>query len=80
MTDFATWERASLISFCQTSAKKMTELRNGLAQAKIYAPAQRAKPMPKTDPVGKTNFAFFGLIETDDEFAASGKPYVETVE
>lgn len=79
MTDFTTWERETLISFCQNSMKEIAKLRAELAQAKTYMPGNRAKPMPKTEPVGKTNFAFFGLIETDEEFAERAGRQIEEV-
>lgn len=54
-------------------------LRNELAQAKIYTPARRASPFPAPVAVGECNSAYwFG--ETDEEFAASGKPYSEVTE
>lgn len=32
-------------------------------------PARRAQPTAKTEPIAPTNFAFFGISESDEEFA-----------
>ena len=64
----------------KTQALRIRQLEDELAHAKTYMPGNRAKPMPKTEPVGHCNFAAWGIVETDEEFAAKGKPYVEVVE
>ena len=55
---------------------RIAELVAENASLRIYSPAQRAQPTIKTEPIGRTNFAFYG-IETDEEFAAKGREYTE---
>ena len=53
-------------------------LRVELAQAKLYTPGRRAEPMPKTEHGEFCKKYWWN--QTDEEFAASGKPYVEVKE
>ena len=44
-------------------------------------PARRAQPTVKTAPIAPPNFAFFGIVETDEEFAArAGRQVTEVAE
>lgn len=39
------------------------------AALSLYSPARRAQPTIKTAPIAPPNLAFFGIDETDEEFA-----------
>ena len=59
------------------AANEIERLREQVAHLSLYTPARR--PEQQQEPVkriGPTNFAFYGIVETDEEFAErAGTPY-----
>ena len=59
------------------AANEIERLRDQVAHLSLYKPARRTEQ--KAEPIkaiGPTNFAFFGIVETDEEFAErAGTPY-----
>ena len=58
--------------------EELRELREQVAHLSLYKPARRTEQ--KAEPVkriGPTNFAFFGIVETDEEFAERAGTEVE---
>lgn len=52
-----------------TLAAEVQRLQTEVTALRIYAPAQRAHPTVKTAPIAPPNLAFYGIVETDEEFA-----------
>ena len=51
------------------AADEIERLRAELASAKLYKPCQRSNtPHVPVNAIGPTNFAFYGIVETDEEF------------
>lgn len=60
--------------------EEIMALREQVAHLSLYKPARRTEQ--KQEPVkriGPTNFAFFGIIETDEEFAQRAGTQVQDV-
>ena len=70
------WEEVELMMNAWLRANT-AELREQVANLSLYKPARRTEQ--KVEPVkriGPTNFAFFGIVETDEQFAErAGTPY-----
>ena len=63
------WEEVELMMNAWLRANT-AELREQVAHLSLYKPARRTEQ--KAEPVkriGPTNFAFYGIVETDEEFA-----------
>ena len=70
------WEEVELMMNAWLRANT-AELREQVAHLSLYKPARRTEQ--KAEPIkaiGPTNFAFYGIVETDEEFAErAGTPY-----
>lgn len=65
-----TWEHSPGDSAAfEALTAEILRLRTENTALRLYAPARRAQPTVKTAPIAPTNFAFFGIVETDEEFA-----------
>lgn len=66
--------------FADSVISTIAQLRAELASASLYKPCRRTDtPHVPVKAIGECNFNFFG-VETDEEFAAWGKPHTERVE
>ena len=71
------WEEVELMMNAWLRANT-AELREQVAHLSLYKPARRTEQ--KAEPVkriGPTNFAFYGIVETDEEFAERAGTEVE---
>ena len=60
---------------------EITRLRAELASASVYKPCQRSNtPHVPVKAIGPTNFAFYGIVETDEEFAERAGRKIEVTE
>ena len=67
--------------FAQSVIETITMLRAELASAKLYKPCQRSNtPHVPVKAIGPTNFAFYGIVETDEEFAERAGRKIEVTE
>ena len=60
------------------AANEIERLRDQVANLSLYKPARRTEQ--KAEPIkaiGPTNFAFFGIVETDEQFAERAGTEVE---
>ena len=60
------------------AANEIERLRDQVAHLSLYKPARRTEQ--KAEPIkaiGPTNFAFFGIVETDEQFAERAGTEVE---
>ena len=60
------------------AANEIERLREQVAHLSLYKPARRTEQ--KAEPIkaiGPTNFAFFGIVETDEQFAERAGTEVE---
>ncbi len=60
------------------AANEIERLREQVAHLSLYKPARRTEQ--KAEPIkaiGPTNFAFYGIVETDEEFAERAGTEVE---
>ena len=63
-----------------TLAAEVQRLQAEVTALRLYAPARRAQPTVKTAPIAPPNLAFFGIAETDEEFAErAGRKVTEVV-
>ena len=71
------WEEVGLMMNAWLRANT-AELREQVAHLSLYKPARRTEQ--KAEPIkaiGPTNFAFFGIVETDEQFAQRAGTEVE---
>ena len=71
------WEEVELMMNAWLRANT-AELREQVANLSLYKPARRTEQ--KAEPIkaiGPTNFAFFGIVETDEQFAQRAGTEVE---
>ena len=60
---------------------EITRLRAELAAASVYKPCRRKDtPHVPVKAIGPTNFAFYGIVETNEEFAERAGTQVKEVE
>ena len=60
---------------------EITRLRAELAAASVYTPCRRKDtPHVPVKAIGPTNFAFYGIVETNEEFAERAGTQVKEVE
>lgn len=74
------WEEVELMMNAWLRANT-AELREQVAHLSLYKPARRTEQ--KAEPIkaiGPTNFAFYGIVETNEEFAERAGTQVKEVE
>lgn len=55
------------------AADRIEELERKVAHLSLYAPAQRAeRTLEPVKAIWPTNFAFYGIVETDEDFLSTG--------
>ena len=60
------------------AANEIERLRDQVAHLSLYKPARRTEQTPEpVKRIGPTNFAFYGIVETDEEFAERAGTEVE---
>ena len=59
------------------AANEIERLREQVSHLSLYKPARRTEQQPEpVKRIGPTNFAFYGIVETDEQFAQrAGTPY-----
>ena len=59
---------------------EITRLRAELAAASVYTPCRRKDtPHVPVKAIGPTNFAFYGIVETNEEFAERASAQIQDV-
>ena len=60
------------------AANEIERLRDQVAHLSLYKPARRTEQQQEpVKRIGPTNFAFFGIVETDEDFAERAGTEVE---
>ncbi len=64
--------------FAESVISTVEQLRAEIAHLSLYKPARRTEQTPEpVKRIGPTNFAFYGIVETDEEFAERAGTEVE---
>jgi hypothetical protein len=82
MIEYATWRITfqSSEAAARAAYEQWARLEAENTALRLYAPAQRAGSMPAPVQIAPTNWEFWGIVETDDEFAArAGRRITEDV-
>ena len=73
------WEEVGLMMNAWLRANT-AELREQVAHLSLYKPARRTEQTPEpVKAIGPCNFAFYGIVETDEEFAERAGTEIQEV-